>query len=86
MFKIWAKTIKNHKIVKDTVYRNAEKFDEDEFLRYLTDICYDLDIPTPVILKSHLQNFKLYNIAKFRPEDFVESVSFDLLQLENAND
>ena len=86
MFKIWAKTIKNHKIVKDTVYHNADKFDESEFLHYLTEICYDLDIPTPVILKSHLQNFTRYNIAKFRKEDFVESVPFDMLQLENASE
>ncbi len=86
MFKIWAKTILDHKITADTLYRNADKFNDDDFLSYMTDICYDLDIPTPVILKSHLQNFKLYNVAKFRKEDFVESVPFDLLQIENATE
>lgn len=84
MFRIWAKTIKDHKITGDTMYRNADKFNEDDFLNYMTDICYDLDIPTPVILKSHIRNFRLYNIAKFHKEDFVESVPFDLLQIENA--
>ena len=75
MFKIWAKTIKSHKITQSYIYHSADKFDSEEFLQYLTEICHDMDIPTPVILKS-----------KFRKEDFVESVPFDLLQLENAGD
>lgn len=86
MFKIWAKTIKSHKITQSYVYHSADKFDSEEFLQYLTEICHDMDIPTPVILKSHIRNYNLFNIAKFRKEDFVESVPFDLLQLENAGD
>jgi hypothetical protein len=45
-----------------------------------------LDIPTPVVLSSHVRNYTLFNVAKFRKEDFVESVPFDTLQLENAGD
>lgn len=86
MFKIWAKAIADHKIVKDYLYHSADKFDADEFLYYLTDICHEMDIPTPVVLKSHVKNYMLFNIAKFRKEDFVESVPFDSLQLENAGD
>ena len=86
MFKIWAKTITNQKITRSYLYHSADKFNEDEFLFYLTDICHEMDIPTPVILKSHLRNYHLFNIAKFRKEDFVESIDFDMLQLENAGE
>ena len=86
MFKIWAKTIADHKITRSYLYHNADKFDSKEFLLYLTDICHEMDIPTPVILRSHIRNYNLFNIAKFRAEDFVEHVDFDLLQLENASD
>ncbi|MCI8458462.1 MAG: hypothetical protein HFE46_02205 [Clostridia bacterium] len=86
MFKIWAKTIQNHKIVGSYVYHSADKFDGADFLYYLTDICHELDIPTPVVLSSHVRNYTLFNVAKFRKEDFVESVPFDTLQLENAGD
>ena len=86
MFKIWAKTIQNHKIVGSYVYHRADKFDGADFLYYLTDICHELDIPTPVVLSSHVRNYTLFNVAKFRKEDFVESVPFDTLQLENAGD
>ena len=86
MFKIWAKTISDHKITRSYLYHSADKFDADEFLLYLTEICHEMDIPTPVVLKSHVRNYTLSNIAKFRKEDFVESVDFALLQLENAGD
>jgi len=86
MFKIWAKTIKNHKILQSYLYHSADKFNPDDFLYYLTDICHDMDIPTPVILSSHVKNYTQFNIAKFRSTDFVEHVGFDLLQLENASE
>lgn len=86
MFKIWATTVKNHKITGSYVYHSADKFDTEQFLYYLTDICHEMDIPTPVILKSHIHNYCVFNNAKFRKEDFVEHVDFDFLRLENADD
>ncbi len=86
MFKIWAKTVADHKITRSYLYHSADKFDPQEFISYLTEICHDMDIPTPVALKSHARNYTLFNIAKFRKEDFVEHVDFDILQLENAGD
>lgn len=86
MFKIWAKTITNNKIEKDYLYHSADKFSSEDFLYYLTDICHEMDIPTPVILSSHVRNYNLFNTTKFRKEDFVEHVNFDMLQLENASE
>lgn len=84
MIKIWAKVILDDKILKDTIYSNDERYDDDNFLAYLTDICYALDIPTPLILKNHKFNFNNFNIVKFKLTDFVESINFDTLVLENA--
>ena len=86
MFKIWAKTIKDHKITASYLYHSADKFDSEEFLAYVAEICNDMDIPTPVILKSHVKNYLYYNVARFRPSDFVESVPFDTFLLENASE
>jgi hypothetical protein len=54
------------------------------FFDYIRDICETLDIPTPVIIKTHLFNYAKYNTLRFKKEDFVESVDFDKLVLENA--
>ena len=84
MFKIWAKTQTGDKIISDYMYINGDKYDEREFAAYLMEICHEMDIPTPVILKHHIRGFHSVNITTFKAEDFVESVDFDKFVLENA--
>lgn len=83
MVKIWAKIMTDGKIRKQYVYENDEKTDYSHFLIYLMDICRELDAPTPVLLKTHIFNFAKFNHVRFLPRDFVESVEFDYLLLEN---
>ena len=84
MFRIWAKVIKDEKIIKQVVYEKTETLDYSLFFDYVRDICETLDIPTPVIIKTHLFNYAKYNTLKFTKADFVENVNFDKLVLENA--
>ena len=79
MFQIWAKVIVDQKIVRQTVYKNDAPYRHHEFFSYAADICYALDIPTPVVLKSHIVNFAKFNHVKFAPRDFLETVDFDAL-------
>ena len=74
---------KNGKIEKQFVYENAEKLTYSHFFDYLTDICQALDIPTPVLTKVHIFNFAKFNHVKFASRDFVESLGYDCLFLEN---
>lgn len=83
MFKLWAKIMADGKIRRQFVYEPGEKLDYSHFLSYLMDICHEMDIPTPVLLKTHIFNFAKFNHVKFLPRDFVESVDFDCLLLEN---
>ena len=84
MIRIWAKTIKNGKIVKQYVYEREGLTDYSLFFDYVKDICEALDIPTPVLIKTHLFNYAKYNNVKFKQDDFVEKINFDKLVLENA--
>lgn len=84
MIRIWAKTLKNDKITRQFVYERDGLTDYSLFFDYVRDICDALDIPTPVIIKTHLFNYAKYNTLKFTPADFVEKVDFDKLVLENA--
>ena len=83
MFKIWAKVFKNEHIEKQTVYENDAKFTYSEFFNYLAEICDTLDVPTPVLLKTHIFNYAKFRHVVFRPADFMEEVPFDKLVLEN---
>ena len=83
MIKIWAKVLKNGKIIKQCVYEKAEEMDYSLFFEHVRNICETLDIPTPVIVKPHLFNYAKYRCLKFKADDFMESISFDRLVLEN---
>ncbi len=84
MVRIWAKIIKNEKILCDCIYEHLGMTDYSLFFDYVREICERLDCPTPVVLKSHIFSYAKYNTVKFVPSDFVEKVDFDKLVLENA--
>ena len=84
MVKIWAKILKGDKIINQCMFEREGAIDYSEFFEYVREICETLDIPTPVIIKTHLFNYAKYNVLRFKKEDFVESVNFDKLVLENA--
>lgn len=84
MIKIWAKVMNNHKIQRQFVFEKEGEIDYSEFFDYLREICENLDIPTPVLIKTHLFNYAKYNNVRFSPSDFVEQVDFDRLILENV--
>ncbi len=83
MIKIWAKIYSDNKIIRQCVFERAEKMDYSLFFEYLSEICSTLDIPTPVIIKTHIFNYAKFNHVKFLPADFIENVDFDKLILEN---
>ncbi len=84
MIRIWAKVMKKDKILKQYMFEKQTEMDYSEFFSYLKDICENLDIATPVLIKTHLFNYAKYNVVRFSESDFVEQISFDKLVLENA--
>lgn len=81
--RIWAKLMTDGHIKKQYVYENPERLTYSHFFEYLTEICYALDIPTPVLTKTHIFNFAKFNHVKFVKSDFVESLGYGFLMLEN---
>ena len=84
MIRIWAKVMIKDKIVKQTVYERSGNTDYSLFFDYVRDICETLDVPTPVIIKTHVFNYAKYNYVRFTKADFVERIDFEKLVLENA--
>ena len=83
MVRIWAKLMRSGKIVRQCVYEHEGVTDYSIFYEYVRDICEKLDLPTPVLIKTHLFNYAKYNVLRFTKEDFVEQINFDKLVLEN---
>ena len=85
MIKIWAKVMKKDKILNQYMFEKFDEMDYSEFFSYLKEICENLDIATPVLIKTHLFNYAKFNYVRFLKSDFVESVDFDFLLIENVN-
>lgn len=83
---IWAKTLASDKITRSLMFKRVDKkFDPRLLFDYLSEICHELDIPTPVILITHERHFDEFNVVRFRAADFVEAIDFDVLILENSS-
>ena len=85
MVRIWAKVIKDEKIIKDTIFEDSGSFEQESFYDYIASICEKIDIATPVILSKHLFHFLEFNNACFLPSDFPEDVEFDKFIIEEAS-
>lgn len=83
--RIWAKTLRGDKITRDYMLTLDGPFDETKLFEYVCEITHAMDIPTPVILGSHVYNFVHFNIAKFLAREFVEDVDFDYFVIENSS-
>lgn len=84
VIRIWAKVMKKDKILKQYVFEKNDTMDYSDFFVYLREICENLDVATPVLIKTHLFNYAKYNNVRFTQSDFVEKIDFDKLVLENA--
>ena len=86
--KIWAKVMVKDKIRKDVVldFEDTKSFTFLQFKQLMQDLCYKVDISTPVILKSHYEHFTQFNRVKFLPRDFIEQVDYTSLVVEVGYD
>lgn len=80
--KIWAKTVVEEKITRDLLYEYESINSEEDFVYHLQELCGQMDIPTPVATRVNFMHFIAFNNTRFKPRDFVESVDFDVLDIE----
>ena len=85
MVKLWTRTVKDNKTILKHDFVREKDMEWADFFDYVREICHEMDLPTPVILKTHLFNFVKFNYVRFLPSDFIEQVDFDYLIVENVN-
>lgn len=84
--KIWARLVSDDKIKKDTLYSSPLKLSKDNYELWLRDICHILDMPNPVLLDHHFKNFVNFHNTKFRQDDFVETLDYDIFIVEDCKE
>lgn len=83
MIKIWAKILQEEHIVRQTTYSSNAEFHYADLFQILSELCGALDIPTPVLLKTHIFQYAKFKHIVFKKGDFMEEVPFDRLVIEN---
>jgi hypothetical protein len=77
--KYWAKIKIEDRMLKDVIV-------EGEDLRSaVAAVCDAFDLSKPIMLDKHLNEIRDFNRTVFYPDDFVDSVSFDSLEIEKIS-
>ncbi len=80
--KIWAKLMKEDKMLRSELFESPLVATPSNFAKDLQEVCYILDVSTPVSLPTHYKHFIKFNRIKYIPRDFIEEVDFTALILE----
>lgn len=87
MYKLWARKIKNNRIINSIVVKNKDNISLDEKRKKCMDeICKKLDLSIPVWLKKHDIEFSQFKYVVLYPEDFIDEIDFDKLEIELIDD
>lgn len=83
MFRVWGKTFKDNRMLKDiTVCDGQNDTRTHKVFRALDEICYAFDLSRPIWLDSNIREFKRHARTRFRPDSFVDDVDFDFLEFQ----
>ncbi|MDD5016847.1 MAG: hypothetical protein PHO15_01955 [Eubacteriales bacterium] len=74
--RVWAKLKIEDRMLKDVIINS------DHFGSALVDVCDHFDLTKPIVCDKHLSEIDLFRRTVFYPDDFIESVPFDTLEIE----
>lgn len=75
---IWVRLMKKNRIDRDI----TAPCSLETWQGALENACQKLDVPRPMILPRHERDWDQFSQARFLPDHFVESVSFDRMEVE----
>ncbi len=84
MFRLWAKLMKDTRIMKDTVISISDYSLSRTSMVFqaLDDICLQFDLGKPIWLDSTVHEFKKHSKVRFTQDNFIEHIAFDFLEIQ----
>ena len=83
MFRLWAKTFKNNKMLNDMVVEDAGTDTRThKIFPAIDEICTKFDLGHPIWLDSTVRDFQLHSKTRFTQDNFTESIPFDYLEIQ----
>jgi hypothetical protein len=72
----WGKLKTEDRIIRDLVHEDSD------FTAALVALCGGFDISRPIVCEKHIKELRMFRRTIFYPDDFVEGVGFDTLEIE----
>ncbi len=85
VMKAWIRTIKSGKAFADTIAEISD-FSAAALVESLRDALLPIDLPAPVVIEEKARHLVKFNVVRFKPDDFVENVNFDVMIIELLHD
>ena len=83
MFRLWAKELKDNRMLRDTVICNdTDDTRTHKVFDALDEICYEFDLSKPIWLDNTIKEFQRHSKTRFYQDNFVDSVDFDYLEIQ----
>lgn len=83
MFRLWAKTFKDNRMLQDAVIEDAStETRTHKVFNALDEICYQFDLGKPIWLDATVNDFRRHAKARFYQDNFVENIEFDYLEIQ----
>ena len=80
MFRLWAKIMKENRLLKDTVIcDDSNDTRTHKVFHALDEIVYQFDLGKPIWLDATVNEFKKHDKARFYQDNFIEEIDFDFL-------
>jgi len=73
-------------VAKHRIIRSETVELTDDFLEALHDVCFQMDIPRPLLLEKHRREWDQFSQTSFSKDHFVEAVAFDKLEIERIDE
>lgn len=87
MYKLWAKKIKDNKIIASLNTKNNENIASSQKLdKCFKEICQKFDLSVPLWLEKHDAEFSQFKYVTFYHDDFIDDIDFDKLEIELIDD
>ena len=82
MFRLWAKIMKENRLLKDTVIcDDSNDTRTHKVFHALDEIVYQFDLGKPIWLDATVNEFKKHDKARFYQDYFIEKIDFDFLEI-----
>lgn len=81
--RIWFKLFKDNHLLQDTVIAvyDLSMTRTEKIFYAVSEVCVEFDLSQPLWLESNIREFKRHNKTRFTSDNFVESISFDFMEI-----